>query len=63
MSKPMSGFGFLLNPDLLRLANKINYDHGRGPNGRGPRFLEKYTIVTESYFLYAIVYFFQWLIM
>src|SRR6218665_3034712 len=33
----MSGFRFLLNPDWLRLANKINYDHGRGaPNGRGP---------------------------
>jgi len=27
----MSGFRSLLNPDFLRLANKITYDHGRGP--------------------------------
>ena len=27
----MSGFRFLPNPDFLRLPNKINYDHGRGP--------------------------------
>ena len=33
--KPMSGLRFFLNPDFLRLANEINYDHGRGP-----RFLE-----------------------
>src|SRR6218665_1533266 len=31
LRKRMGGFRFLLNPDLLRLANKINYDHGRGP--------------------------------
>jgi len=27
----MSGFRFLLNPDLLHFPNKINYDHGLGP--------------------------------
>ena len=31
LRKPMSRFRFLLNSDLLHLANKINYDHGRGP--------------------------------
>jgi len=31
LRKLMSWFRFLLNPDLLRLKNKINYDHGRGP--------------------------------
>ena len=35
LNKPMS-HGFLLNPVFLRLLIKINYDHGRGPNGRGP---------------------------
>ena len=30
--KPMSGFRILLNrlTEFLRLANKINYDYGRG---------------------------------
>ena len=41
LRKPMSRFRFLLNPDFLRLANKIICDHGRGPLTIGdPRFLE-----------------------
>src|SRR6218665_453824 len=31
LRKPVSGFRFLLSPDFLCLANKINYDPGRGP--------------------------------
>src|SRR6218665_257766 len=59
LRKRMSGFRFLLNPDFLRLANKINYDHGRGPltvGGFGSLNLLNPLLLRHCMYMYILAY-------